>query len=68
MNNSVHSFFFILQSVNFQGRTQPAKTFFLNIVSFANLAANLALADNFIFSNTILKISLSSVYLFFRKS
>jgi hypothetical protein len=54
------------QSANFQGSTQPNKEFFLKTVSFANLAASLALADKLTFSNTCAKTSSFSTKKFLR--
>jgi len=50
---SVPSLFFLAQSASFPGSTQPAKIFFLNTVSLANLAANLALAASSTFWNIL---------------
>gem|GEM_PF-1189725 len=50
---SVPSLFFLAQSANFPGSTPHAKIFFLNTVSLANLAANLALAASSTFWNIL---------------
>jgi hypothetical protein len=58
--------FFLAQSANFPGRTHQAKIFFLKTVSFANLAANLALAASSIFSKILSNSSSCSVKYFLR--
>jgi hypothetical protein len=54
---SVQFFPLLEQSDNFPGNTHHANTFFLRIVSLANLAASLALAASSIFSNILLNSS-----------
>jgi hypothetical protein len=50
---SVPSLFFLAQSASLPGSTPHANMFFLNTVSLANLAANLALAASSTFSNIL---------------
>jgi hypothetical protein len=49
----VPSLFFLAQSASLPGSTPHANIFFLNTVSLANLAANLALAASSTFSNIL---------------